>query len=308
MITIKKLVKRYDDRLALDHLDLSIAKGVIFGLLGPNGAGKTTLIAILNGLTDFQEGEIEIMAMPLGKNLKKIRKRCAFIPQSPAFYDNLSVIENLRFFAGIQQISGSERRDNLDYAITINRLQPLLGKRAAILSGGQKKRLNIAVGLLNKPEIIYFDEPTAGIDPETRNDILSTIRSFKDENKTVVYTSHYMAEIEQICDEVAIINQGRIVRQGQLKSMLAEENVDSVVIELVGTSPIQLEKFARKQQKTVVLDQASLMIAERNPAAIGKILTELEAEKIMVKGLRYGTTNLESLFIRLTSRENNSDV
>lgn len=231
MIRIENLSKRYNTILALNQLSMHIEKGVIFGLLGPNGAGKTTLISILNGLSSFEKGSIEIFGLPLHNNLKQIRKRCTFIPQSLALYENLSVIENLRFFAGIQLIIGSDLKNNLDYAISVNHLDKLLDQKAATLSGGQKRRLNIAIGLLNNPEILYFDEPTIGIDPESRNDILETIRSFKKDNKTVIYTSHYMDEIEKICDEAAIINHGKIVLQGNLQTMLKESEDPSMSLE-----------------------------------------------------------------------------
>ncbi len=302
MITIKNLVKRYNDHTALDHIDLSVGKGVILGLLGPNGAGKTTLVSILNGLTDFQEGEIEIFGLPLRKNIKAIRKRCSFIPQSLALYENLTVIENLHFFAGIQKISGNTLHHNIDYAISTNRLQPTLDQKAATLSGGQKRRLNIAIGLLNNPEVLYFDEPTAGIDPELRNDILETVRSFKEDGKTVIYTSHYMPEIEKICDEVAIIDHGRIIRRGLLETMLQEKKDDSVVIELLHSSTEQLIKLSERQKNVEVIDSTTLMMHGKNATKIANILIALEAEEIAIKQIRYGTTNLESLFIRLTSQ------
>ncbi len=231
MIHITSLTKRYNGKPALKQLNMDIGKGVIFGLLGPNGAGKTTLISILNGLSNFQEGEIRIFDLPLYDNLKEIRRRCTLIPQSLALYEHLTVIENLRFFAGIQGIVGTALRTNLDYAISVNRLDKFLEQKAATLSGGQKRRLNIAIGLLNSPEILYFDEPTIGIDPESRNDILETIRTFKEDKKTVIYTSHYMEEIEKICDEAAIINNGEIIRQGSLQTMLQENNDPSMTLE-----------------------------------------------------------------------------
>jgi ABC-2 type transport system ATP-binding protein len=231
MIRIENLSKRYNTILALDQLSMNIEKGAIFGLLGPNGAGKTTLISILNGLNTFEKGSIEIFGLPLQNNLTQIRKRCTFIPQSLALYDNLSVIENLRFFAGIQLVVGSDLKNNLEYAISVNHLDNLLDQKAATLSGGQKRRLNIAIGLLNNPEILYFDEPTIGIDPESRNDILNTIKSFKEDNKTVIYTSHYMDEIEKICDEAAIINHGKIILQGNLQTMLRESKDPSMSLE-----------------------------------------------------------------------------
>ncbi|RUM46567.1 MAG: ABC transporter ATP-binding protein [Desulfocapsa sp.] len=223
MISIHGLSKQYKTHTALDGVSLEVKEGIILGLLGPNGAGKTTLVSILNCLLPYQEGTISIFGLPLRENQREIRRRSSFIPQAFAFYDNLTVMENLRFFAGIQKIHGKSLQQRLDSAITANRLQTMLRKRACSLSGGQKQRLNIAIGLLNDPEIIYFDEPTAGIDPELRNSILESILSFKNEGKTILYTSHYMQEIEQICDEAAIIHHGKIICHEPLSTLLRRD-------------------------------------------------------------------------------------
>ena len=301
MISIKKLSKSYGRIKALDQLDLEIGKGTIFGLLGPNGAGKTTLVSILNGLLDFDTGNIAVFGAALGVNLGEIRRRSAFIPQALALYDNLSVIENLRFFAGIQNISGAVLRRNLDYAISVNRLGAILKQRAQTLSGGQRRRLNIAIGLLNNPELLYFDEPTVGIDPESRNQILETIRSFKHDAKTVIYTSHYMPEIEKLCDEVAIIDRGHIILKGQLATLLQEEKSESVVLELLHSSRVQLDVIARQSEDLQVVDAATLLLIRQSSAKMGPLLARLEAEQIAIKQIRYGTTNLEALFLRLTA-------
>ena len=301
MISVNNLTKCYGDLKALDQLSLTVVKGTIFGLLGPNGAGKTTLVSILNGLVSFQSGEVEVFGVPLKHNLDVIRKRSAFIPQALALYENLSVVENLRFFAGIQNVCGVTLRRNLDYAISVNRLDEILEQRALTLSGGQKRRLNIAIGLLNDPELLYFDEPTVGIDPESRQQILNTIRALKNDAKTVIYTSHYMPEIEKLCDEVAIINRGRSIRQGLLETLLQEEDSDSVVLELLHSSQIQLDEIARESEGLKVVDAATLWLARQNSTKMGRLLQKLEAEKIAIKQIRYGTTNLEALFIRLTS-------
>jgi ABC-2 type transport system ATP-binding protein len=302
MVTIKNLLKRYDDKVALDHLSLEIKAGTIFGLLGPNGAGKTTLISILNGLTDYDEGEITLFDLPLSDNLTSIRKRCALVPQTLAFYENLTVMENLRFFGGIQQIRGELLKKNIDYAVEINRLGSMLDQKAATLSGGQKRRLNIAIGLLNDPDLLFFDEPTVGIDPESRNEILETIKSFKADGKTVVYTSHYMPEIEKICDEVAIINAGQIIRQGSIESMLSGENADALIIDIYETPLELLQACSDAMEDLSVVDETTLMLNAKASASVAKALTLLEADNIAVKNLRYGTTTLESLFINLTSK------
>ena len=236
MISVNNLYKQYSTHSALNNVSLQVKKGIILGLIGPNGAGKTTLVSILNGLIPYQRGEISIFDLPLSENLKEVRRRSSFIPQSFAFYEQLSVMENLHFFAGIQRIRGKKLSLALDTAISINRLHNMLDKRAHSLSGGQKQRLNIAIGLLNDPEILYLDEPTAGIDPELRNTILKSIVSLKDAGKTIIYTSHYMQEVENICDEAAIIHRGKIVSHTPLASLLqqggARSDLESVYLAL----------------------------------------------------------------------------
>ena len=302
MVKISNLLKRYDEKVALDHLSLEIKAGSIFGLLGPNGAGKTTLISILNGLTTYEEGEVTVFDLPLSDNLTEIRRRCALVPQSLAFYENLTVIENLRFFGGIQNIPAERLKKNIGYAVETNRLGSMLNQKAATLSGGQKRRLNIAIGLLNDPDILFFDEPTVGIDPESRNEILETIRSFKQANKTVVYTSHYMPEIEKICDEVAIINAGRIIRQGSIESMLSNGSAQQVVIEIYETPSELLQECCAKMDGLNVVDETTLILNSKESALVAKALALLEAKNIAIRNIRYGTTTLESLFISLTSK------
>lgn len=209
MIKISNVVKSYGKIKALDGFSLEIKKGSIFGLLGVNGAGKSTILSMLNGLIKATSGDIEVFGLDMKKDKKKIKKISSIIPQNLAFYEQLTVKENLDFFAKIQ----NAKEENMQRAIEINSLEDLLNQRALILSGGQKRRLNIAIGLLNSPQIIYFDEPTVGIDPKSRNEILESIRGYKELGITVVYTSHYMNEVEMICDEVAIISKGKLVTQ-----------------------------------------------------------------------------------------------
>jgi ABC-2 type transport system ATP-binding protein len=222
MIKISNLSKHYGDLKALDNLSLDIKDGSMFGLLGVNGAGKSTLLSILNGLSDFESGEIEIFGYDLKKNIKDIKNISSIIPQNLAFYEKLTVKENLDFFAKIQNAT------TLSYekAIETNNLSSILKQEASTLSGGQKRRLNIAIGLLNDPKVIYFDEPTVGIDPKSRNEILDSIKEYKGSGITVVYTSHYMNEVEKICDEVAIISKGSLIEQGDIKEILSSKDLD----------------------------------------------------------------------------------
>ena len=301
MIKVDNLCKNYGEKKALDKLCLSVDTGSIFGLLGPNGAGKTTLISILNGLTTFDSGDVLFFGLPLTSHLKEIRQRCSLIPQSLAFYDNLSVIENLNFFAGVQKITGNKAKQAINYAITVNSLGSMLKQKAGTLSGGQKRRLNIAIGLLNNPDVIFFDEPTVGIDPQSRNEILSTIQQFKADNKAVVYTSHYMPEIEKICDHVAIINAGKIIKQGDISSMLATDG-KQVTIELYETELKYLQTCCLQCPTLSIITPTTLSLSENDPDSIHIVLQLLTLQAIKIKQINYATTNLESLFLNLTSR------
>ncbi len=306
MIVIKGLVKRYGSLLALDHLDLQVGRGMILGLLGPNGAGKTTLVSVLNGLTGFQQGRIEIFGLPLADNICEIRSRSAYIPQSLALYESLTVLENLQFFSSLLRLSQKRRRRNLDHAIGVNRLEKMLDRRVSLLSGGQKQRLNIGIGLLNDPELLYFDEPTAGIDPELRNDILDSITTLAGGGKTVIYTSHYLPEIEKICDQAAIIHKGKILRQGDLAAMLAHKNRNNAVVELAGKLPeLPVVKAVGRACHLERLDDTTLLIEDATADNMAEILRLLERQEIGVRQIRYGAASLESLYLRIIAGDKN---
>ncbi|CAM2825332.1 ABC transporter ATP-binding protein [Vibrio diazotrophicus] len=304
MIQIEALTKSYNEVKALDNLSLVIPSNSIFGLLGPNGAGKTTLMSILNGLLTYDAGSVSFFGMPLAKNLKEIRERCSLIPQSLAFYEHLSVKENLKFFAGIQGIKGERFHQNFEYAIETNRLSSMLTRKASTLSGGQKRRLNIAIGLLNNPDILFFDEPTVGIDPESRNEILDSIKAYANDNKTIVYTSHYMPEIEKICDEVAIINAGKIIKQGTIDEMVNNHEAQQVVVELYPQTQ-SINGLFEAQQMVQVINNETLLLNTTEASVVTQVLNSLEANQRKVKNIRYGTTTLESMFIQLTSKDRN---
>jgi ABC-2 type transport system ATP-binding protein len=286
MIKISKLTKLYKDKKALDNFSLEIKKGSIFGLLGVNGAGKTTLLSILNGLIDFDSGSIEIDGMYLKQNKKSVKSISSIIPQHLAFYDNLSVKENLDFFASIQNAT----KDSYDKAVKINSLDPLLAQKAASLSGGQKRRLNIAIGLLNNPKIIYFDEPTVGVDPKSRNEILDSIKTYKQLGITVIYTSHYMTEIEKICDEVAIISEGKLIEQDSLENILSDKVSDKISIEVINKDILKRLGFE-------FLTDTSIETTADKLCQTIKILNNNE---VPIKQIRYGSTNLEKHFLDVT--------
>ena len=208
MIVIKHVSKSYGAVRALDDISLTFADGRITGLLGINGAGKTTLLSILATTLNYDSGEVFAFGEPLTQP-KAIRGMLATIPQNLALYDKLTVAENLDFFAAMLKL-GSRKKERLAFAIETNRLEALLSRRAAALSGGEKRRLNIAIGLLGDPKIMLFDEPTIGLDTCIRLELLAEIRALQRPGRVIVYTSHYLDEIEKLCDEAAILHEGHI--------------------------------------------------------------------------------------------------
>ncbi len=299
MIKISNLVKSFGKKRALDSLNLEIKSGTIFALLGVNGAGKTTLVSILNGLCDFESGEVEISGLDIVKDTKEIRAKSSLIPQSLALYGGLSVLENLDFFARICTSESARIKDRIEYAVHTNSLQTLLDQKAHTLSGGQKRRLNIAIGLLNDPEILYLDEPTVGIDPASRNEILRTISSFRSEGKIVVYTTHYMSEVEKICDEVAIIDKGKIIKSDTLENMLISDSSDAI-FEIRETPTQRLA--ALDVRSLEVISSTKLKLASQDSYEIEHLLRSLKNIGVIVKEIKLHSTSLENIFIDLTSK------
>jgi ABC-2 type transport system ATP-binding protein len=290
MIKITNLTKSYGEKKALDDLSLEIKKGSVFGLLGVNGAGKTTLLSILNGLISQDSGSVEIFGLDINKDAKKVKNISSIIPQHLAFYEDLSVKENLDFFAKVQ----NAEQENYDKAVEINSLESILSQRASTLSGGQKRRLNIAIGLLNNPKIIYFDEPTVGIDPKSRNEILDSIKEYKNFGITVVYTSHYMNEIEKICDEVAIIDHGKLLEQNSVENLITNKNSDSVSVEVVYSNNLKELGFDMSSETTIRTKEAELFT----------ILELCKKHHISIKQINYGSSNLEKHFLDITGALN----
>ncbi|WP_066154688.1 ABC transporter ATP-binding protein [Aliarcobacter cryaerophilus] len=225
-IIIKNLNKSYKDTKILENLNLEIKSGSIFGLLGPNGAGKTTLVSILNSLIKKDSGEVFIYDYNLENELNKIKSISSFVPQTYAFYPNLTVYENLEFFGSLYGLKQKRLKDKIENAISACALEKYIDKRALTFSGGVKRRLNIAIGLLNSPKILYLDEPTVGIDPHSRRYILEIIKDInKNSDTTIFYTSHYMDEIEFLCEEVAILENKNIVLKDSIKNLKQNNNL-----------------------------------------------------------------------------------
>ena len=233
VVKIENLVKRYKELIAVDHFDLEIKQGEVFGLLGPNGSGKTTTINCLLSLLDFDKGNIEIFGEKMSPTNYALKKRIGVISQNVAVYDELTVYENIDYFCGLYITDKQIRKKYVDDAIKFVGLEEFIKFRPKKLSGGLLRRLNIACGIAHKPELIILDEPTVAVDPQSRNRILEGILELNAQGATVIYTSHYMEEVEQICSRIAIMDKGRKIAMGtkaELKKMI--KNTETVSIEM----------------------------------------------------------------------------
>lgn len=223
IVHVENLVKRYDDLIALDHFNLSIAPGEIFGLLGPNGSGKTTSINCILQLLAYDKGTIELFGEPMTPTRYDLKRRVGVVPQQVAVFDELTVRENIDYFCSLYVNDRKRRRALVDEAIDFVGLGDFTKFRPGKLSGGLARRLNIACGIAHKPELIFFDEPTVAVDPQSRNAILEGIQKMNRQGSTVVYTSHYMEEVEEICTRIMIMDHGQALATGtnaELKAMI----------------------------------------------------------------------------------------
>ncbi len=232
VVKIDNLVKRYSELIALDHFSLEIKEGEIFGLLGPNGSGKTTTISCLLSLLAYDKGEIEVFGKPMTPTSYDIKRNIGIIMQNVAVFDELTVYENIDCFCGLYIKDKAQRKQYVEEAIEFVGLQDFKKFRPKKLSGGLLRRLNIACGIAHKPKLIILDEPTVAVDPQSRNRILEGIVELNKAGATVIYTTHYMEEVEQICTRIAIMDKGKKIAEGtkdELKRMI--KNTETVSIE-----------------------------------------------------------------------------
>jgi len=300
-IRVDHLFKSYGANLVLDDVSVDFRAGAITGLLGPNGAGKTTLVSILMGIVARDRGGVLVDGLDLDRDRDRIQARASIVPQSFAFYPTLTARENLEYFGALYGFKGRRLKARMDAAIDAGSLQSFLGKRAAELSGGMKRRLNLAIGLLNEPAILYLDEPTVGVDAQSRSYLLERIdRINRERGTTILYASHYMEEIEQISHDIAIIDGGRIILHDRKEDILARRGAVTLTLDrLPGTLKEALDRVAglRVEAETLVLDRHEDL--NRTLAGLFDLLARHRAE---VRTLNWGNGHLEALFLELTER------
>lgn len=223
VIEVRGLVKKYKELTAVDNLDLDVKKGEILGLLGPNGSGKSTTINCILSLLKKDAGTVKIFGEPMSPDAYDIKRRIGVVFQDVAVYDELSVYENIDYFCGLYISDKAKRKELAQRAIDLVSLNDFVKFKPKKLSGGLLRRLNIACGIAHRPEIIILDEPTVAVDPQSRNSILEGIKKLNDEGSTIIYTSHYMDEVDFLCDDIVIIDKGKVIAKGtseELKDMI----------------------------------------------------------------------------------------
>jgi ABC-2 type transport system ATP-binding protein len=287
VLQARNLVKHFPRGVrAVDGISFEVREGTCFGLLGPNGAGKSTTIEMLEGLLKPTSGEVLFRGAPLGSHY---RERVGIQFQSTALQEHLTTRENLRFFGALYP-----QRRPLEELIRLCRLEEFLDRDTAKLSGGQRQRLLLAIALVNEPEVLFLDEPTTGLDPQARRNFWDLVQGVKAQGKTIVLTTHYMEEAYLLCDEIAIVDHGRIIAQGSPAALLAEHFDDSV-LELPAAEARKLDNGCFYKEKGE--------LAEIHTADINGVVSKLLAAGASLAQLRIRPRTLEDLFLELTGRE-----
>ena len=306
IIDVKNLVKRYDDLVALDHLNLKVNEGEIFGLLGPNGSGKSTLINCILSLLKYDKGEIKVYGKPMKPQSYDIKKDIGLVMQNIAVFDELTVYENIDYFCGLYILDKNHRKELVEEAIEfvgLNEYKKFYPKK---LSGGLLRRLNIACGIAHKPKLIILDEPTVAVDPQSRNNILEGIQKLNKEGVTIVYTSHYMEEVEQICTQIAIMDKGKVIASGtseELKNMIncGEKitveifNLDDEILEEV----IKLPHVVSAEYK----DNHLVVKSSKGKNNLVVLIDYLKSKDIYIGKIYSEPPTLNDVFLEITGKE-----
>ncbi len=305
LLECRDLRKRYGERTAVDGISFVIARGETYGLLGPNGAGKTTTISMLCGLLRRDGGEVFVAGRPVDIGATEAKASIGYVPQDLAIYPDLTARENLRFFGRLQRLGGRELDRRVDEILAMTDLADRAKDRVESFSGGMKRRLNIGIGLLHRPALLVLDEPTVGVDPQSRNAILSSVADLGREGMAVLYTTHYMEEAERLCDRIGIIDEGRIKAEGTRRELVAlvgqKDRVDLVASGAVGPATAALGALDFVEEATsgdgrieIVVDQA------RNH--LPRILETAADQGAIIKSVEVVEPDLEAVFLHLTGK------
>ena len=311
IVRVEQLVKRYQELVALDHFSLQVQEGEILGLLGPNGSGKTTAINCMLSLLKYDKGSVELFGEPMRPDAYEIKKQIGVVFQNIAVFEELSVEENVRYFCSLYVKDKAERERCVEWALDFVGLREFRGFRPRKLSGGMLRRLNIACGIAHHPKLSFMNEPTVAVDPQSRNNILEGIVKLNEQGATVIYTSHYMEEVEQLCTRIVILDDGRVVACGtkeELKEMIALR--EKITIEDVVLSEEQRAMF---EELPALLDLQYHSRQLRLSFGVGSghlesLLGLLRRAQISYGKIYSEQPTLNDVFLEITGRELRDDV
>ena len=307
-VTIRSLVKRYGELIAVDGLSLEIGRGEVLGLLGPNGSGKTTTINCLLQLLTYDKGEIRVFGRPMSATAYDLKRRIGVVPQEVAVFDELTVAENIDAFCALYVHDRAERRRLVAEAIAFVGLEKFVRFKPKKLSGGLLRRLNIACGIAHGPDLIFLDEPTVAVDPQSRGAILEGIKRLNERGATVIYTSHYMEEVEQLCDRIVIMDRGRQVASGtsdELKAMIGTgERIRIEVVDPVPPGEVALESLRRLEHVRTASWQAPGLVVECAPGAhnLSDVMGALAGAGATCGRVTSEPPSLNDVFLEITGR------
>lgn len=304
-LEVEGLVKEYKQLRAVDSLSFVLNEGEILGLLGPNGSGKSTTINCILSLLRFQEGTIRIFGKEMSPKAYDIKRDIGVIFQDVAVFDELTVWDNIDYFCGLYIRDRKQRRQYVEEAIELVSIGEYKKFYPKQLSGGLLRRLNIACGIVHKPKLLFFDEPTVAVDPQSRNSILESIVRLRDEGASVIYTSHYMEEVEQICDRIIILDQGKIIAEGtadSLKDLVKTE--EKLIFELRSVSPAQLEALQGLSiVSAAVFEKNRLTVSlKEGTETIAPVLEWMKRQKLRYSKVYSERPTLNDVFLELTGK------
>ena len=304
ILQIENLHKQYDKFEALKGVDLNIKKGEIYGLLGPNGAGKSTLIKTISGLEKKTQGTIIFEEKE--KNINKYKQHIGLLPQDLAIYLDFTARENINFFCSLYGYKGKELKERVDKALEFVGLTEVRNKKAKEFSGGMKRRLNMGCAIAHSPSLIIMDEPTVGIDPQSRNHILESVKKLNKEGATIIYTSHYMEEVEELCNNISIMDNGKIIASGSkeyLKSNLVNYNVYTINLK---NKIYKLENHINKIDgvyKTEIENNEIRCYYLKDKNILQKLINTISNHSGVIENIKNEVPTLESVFLTLTGKK-----
>jgi len=307
LLEVKELSKSYGNIKAVGGISFEIQKGEIFGLLGPNGAGKTTTISILSCLLKPDSGDAFVDGYSILKDSMEVKKRIGVVPQDVSLYPTLSAQENLVFFGEMYGLTGSKLREKVDDVLEVVGLKDRRKEAINKYSGGMKRRINIAVGLLPSPKLLILDEPTVGVDPQSRTNILETLKELNKKGLTILYTSHYMEEVEFLCHRIAIMDLGKIIAIGslnELRLLVGERDLLRIsTANEISKDLVETVKKIPDVSEARVLDESIEILTLHGRKLLPQIIEIFADTGVKIKSVEVKEPNLESVFLHLTGKE-----